>query len=145
VTDPRPLRTANELAAERTDLAGDRTKLAVTRTVIALDRTLMAWIRTATSLISFGFTIYKFFQSAQDSQLVAGAGRWLGPRGTGLVMIGLGVGGLTLALVEYHRQTRDLALKYPGYGPFRRSSSAAVATVLTGLGIVGFVMVLLRK
>ena len=31
--------------------------------MVALDRTLMAWVRTATSLISFGFTIYKFFSS----------------------------------------------------------------------------------
>jgi len=38
------------------------TKLAVDRTRLAYERTLMAWIRTATSLITFGFTIYKFFQ-----------------------------------------------------------------------------------
>ena len=30
------------------------------RTRLAYERTLMAWVRTATSLISFGFTIYKF-------------------------------------------------------------------------------------
>ena len=38
------------------------TKLAVDRTRLAYERTLMAWVRTATSLISFGFTIYKFFE-----------------------------------------------------------------------------------
>lgn len=38
------------------------TKLAFERTNLAHERTLMAWVRTATSLISFGFTIYKFFQ-----------------------------------------------------------------------------------
>ncbi len=38
------------------------TELALDRTYLAHDRTLMAWVRTATSLISFGFTIYKFFQ-----------------------------------------------------------------------------------
>ena len=38
------------------------TRLAVDRTRLAYERTLMAWVRTATSLISFGFTIYKFFQ-----------------------------------------------------------------------------------
>jgi putative membrane protein len=36
--------------------------LAVDRTWLAHERTLMAWVRTATSMISFGFTIYKFFQ-----------------------------------------------------------------------------------
>ena len=38
------------------------TDLAFERTVLAYERTLMAWIRTAISCISFGFTIYKFFQ-----------------------------------------------------------------------------------
>ena len=36
----------------------DATKLAVDRTRLAYERTLMAWVRTATSLISFGFTIF---------------------------------------------------------------------------------------
>ncbi|MBE5502510.1 Predicted membrane protein [Mycobacteroides abscessus subsp. massiliense] len=38
------------------------TRLAVERTRLALERTTMAWIRTSTSLIAFGFTIFKFFQ-----------------------------------------------------------------------------------
>src|SRR3989337_955177 len=38
------------------------TKLAYERTNLAHERTLMSWVRTATSLITFGFTIYKFFQ-----------------------------------------------------------------------------------
>lgn len=37
-------------------------KLAVGRTRMALERTLMAAIRTSVSMISFGFTIAKFFQ-----------------------------------------------------------------------------------
>ena len=42
------------------------TQLAVERTRLAYERTLMAWVRTATSLISFGFTIYKFFQFLRE-------------------------------------------------------------------------------
>ena len=38
------------------------TKLALDRTWLAHERTMLAWVRTAASLISFGFTIYKFFQ-----------------------------------------------------------------------------------
>ncbi len=37
------------------------TRLALDRTALAHERTLMAWVQTAVSLISFGFTIYKFF------------------------------------------------------------------------------------
>ena len=42
------------------------TRLAVDRTRLAYERTLMAWTRTATSLISFGFTIYKFFEYLRE-------------------------------------------------------------------------------
>jgi putative membrane protein len=34
-----------------------------TRTIMAADRTLMAWIRTSLSMLSFGFTIYKFLDA----------------------------------------------------------------------------------
>ena len=54
-------KTANELAMDRTDLA-------VERTVMGAGRTLMAWIRTALSMISFGFTIYKFLQAAAEGK-----------------------------------------------------------------------------
>ena len=77
-----PSRSSNELAGERTDLA-------FTRTVLALERTLMAWVRTAVSLISFGFTIYKFFQ---EFQRTSQSPHLASPRAVGLVMIGLGVG-----------------------------------------------------
>ena len=40
----------------------DSTQMALDRTWLAHERTLMAWVRTATSMISFGFTIYKFFE-----------------------------------------------------------------------------------
>ena len=41
--------------AETNTILADRTRL-------AYERTMMAWVRMGTSLISFGFTIYKFFQ-----------------------------------------------------------------------------------
>jgi len=40
--------------------------LALDRTRLAAERTLMAWVRTALSMISFGFTIYKFLQVLQQ-------------------------------------------------------------------------------
>jgi len=55
------------------------TKLAVDRTRASYERTMMSWIRTATSMITFGFSVYKFFQletpgSRPEHRLV-------GPRG----------------------------------------------------------------
>ena len=135
--DPRPAPSSNELADERTELA-------LARTIVALDRTLMAWIRTATSLISFGFTIYKFFQALLESQ-----GRHdthlIGPRGVALVLIGLGVGGLLGALIEYRRQRQHLRRTYARYGPIDRSVTQIVATVLSALGVLGFMLVVLRQ
>jgi putative membrane protein len=51
-------------SAQRLDTA---TELAFDRTRAAYERTMMAWIRTATSLITFGFTIYKFFQTKRQT------------------------------------------------------------------------------
>jgi putative membrane protein len=143
VTTP-PAKSSNELAQERTDLADERTSLAVTRTLVALDRTLMAWIRTATSLISFGFTIYKFFQALRQGEGPDTA-HLMTPRVIGLVMIALGVGGLILAIVEYRQQVAMLQRKFANYGPFHRSIASAVGTVIAGLGIVGFILVFLRQ
>jgi putative membrane protein len=46
----------------------DSTQLALDRTWLAHERTLMAWVRTATSMISCGFTIYKFFQFEEQAK-----------------------------------------------------------------------------
>ena len=42
--------------------ATGETSLSAERTRLLYERTMMSWIRTATTLITFGFTLYKFFQ-----------------------------------------------------------------------------------
>jgi putative membrane protein len=144
-----PSKTSNELAEERTALAhertalaGERNQLALARTFVALDRTLMAWIRTALSLISFGFTIYKVVQAIEERPHPA---RLLDARGVALVLIAIGVGGLTAALIEYRNQLRALHAQYKEYGPFRRTVAPVIATVIAGLGLIGFILVFLRQ
>ena len=44
--------------------------LALDRNKLAAERTLMAWVRTALSMISFGFTIYKFLQVIDEQSTV---------------------------------------------------------------------------
>jgi len=44
----------------------DSTQLGFERTRASFEQTLMSWIRTATSLITFGFSIYKFFEQLID-------------------------------------------------------------------------------
>lgn len=67
------------------------TILAVDRTRLAHDRTLMAWVRTSASLISFGFTIYKFFQYLHEQQGTQSRGGF-GPRQFGPHPVSLGGG-----------------------------------------------------
>lgn len=45
-------------------------KLAIGRTELAQERTLMATVRTSVSLISFGFTIAKFFQDLKSMKIL---------------------------------------------------------------------------
>jgi putative membrane protein len=117
------------------------TKLAVERTRLAHERTLMAWVRTATSLISFGFTVYKFFQYLRESQGAPTSGV-IGPREFGGLMIGIGMTALVLATVEHRRSMRALRAEYGALVPY--SLSTLVAGLIGTLGIILFLAVLFR-
>jgi len=116
------------------------TRLAVDRTALAHERTLMAWVRTATSLISFGFTIYKFFQFELKGQPPS-PGRLIGPRGFALFMIGIGLVALLLSTLEHRRSMRALRAEF---GNVPLSTAAVVAGLISLLGIVTFAIVVLR-
>ncbi len=98
------------------ELAEDRTNLAYERTVLANDRTLMAWIRTSTSLISFGFTIYKFFQEFRKSEEIVNHNTFFSSRDIGLVLIGFGFIGLFFALLQYRSDMNRIKVLYSKAG-----------------------------
>src|SRR5262245_32961337 len=79
------------------------TELSLDRTYLAHDRTLMAWVRTATSLISFGFTIYKFFQYLREQEDRKIAQSPFGPRYFALLMICIGLVSLLMATIQHWR------------------------------------------
>jgi len=139
--------TRTTFASQRTDLAVERTSEALVRTRLAYERTLMAAVRTATSLISFGFTIYKFFQYLRDGSGGAAAAeeRLLNPRAVALAMIGLGVGFLVLATVDHRRAMNELREVYRQYGAFPRSIAAILALVLSTVGLFGLVLVFFHQ
>ena len=100
----------------------------------------MAWVRTATSLISFGFTIYKFFQFDVARQPL-NASPFIGPRGFALLMITIGLVSLALSTVQHRRDMKALRDEF-GNVPY--STAAIVATLVAGLGLLALVVVLLR-
>ena len=99
--------------------APDQVTLALERTYLAHERTLMAWTRTATSLITFGFTLFKFFEYLHERG-EAGGQRALGARTFGLIMIGIGVFTLVLATVQHRLQMREQATIGPADAPDAR-------------------------
>jgi putative membrane protein len=82
------------------------TRLAVQRTRLAQERTLMAWIRTSTSSIAFGFTIFKFFEYVATD--VRRREPVVSPWIIGMIMILLGLTGLTLAWIQHRQEMKAL-------------------------------------
>jgi inner membrane protein YidH len=121
------------------------TRLAVDRTRLAHERTLMAWVRTAMSLISFGFTIYKFFQYMRENAPPVGHAQVIGPRGYALIMMGLGVGTLVFATIEHRRELRALYSGHLEYGRIERSPATVVAWVVSGLGLLMFLLAVFHQ
>ncbi len=113
------------------------TELALKRTLLAHERTLMAWIRTSASLISFGFTIYKFFEYFADTTSVNGSHHLIGPRHFGMGMIIVGVFALVLAIIDYDREMKELQADY---GPIQRSAVGKIAALVSLLGIGIFIL-----
>jgi putative membrane protein len=117
------------------------TQLALQRSFLATERTLMAWIRTSISMIGFGFTVAKLFQSlARSNVLVRGpAGRVWTAEGVGLVLISLGTFTLVVAIFDHRREMKLLdAAGLPG----RFSLTMSVASVLAILGVMALLSVL---
>lgn len=99
------IKSANELAEDRTNLAYERTAL-------ANDRTLMAWVRTATSLTSFGFTIYKFFSDIVKLDTELASHKLVKPVDVGIILISFGFLGLLFGLLQYHKDMKRLRESY---------------------------------
>lgn len=118
------------------------TNLAVARTRLAYERTLMAWVRTATSLISFGFTIYKFFQYLREQGGGGHSERIFGPREYALGMISIGLVALLFATLQHLRNMKTLRAKFP---PVAYSEAAALAALISVLGIVALLAVIFHQ
>ena len=116
----------------------DATKLAVERTRVAYERTMLAWVRTATSLITFGFGLAKFTEVAHTA---APQKFILDPQEFGLIMVSIGILSLTFAVIEHHRNIKNLGVAYEGR---QRSLAVSVAGLIALLGIAALLAMLHR-
>jgi putative membrane protein len=116
------------------------TQLALERTRAAYERTMMAWIRTATSLITFGFSIYKFFQLEVPRR--AEADHLIGPRQFALILVSIGLVSLLLATLEFRQNVRKLG---PQDADNPRSLAVIVAALLSGLGVIALLLMIFRQ
>ena len=114
--------------------------LALDRTRQAAERTLMAWVRTALSMISFGFTIYKFMQVLQEQSTVPIL-RPQAPRNFGLALIGIGTSALMIACVQHWKYIKRLRPDHP-YRPW--DLTFIVACLIAFLGLLIFVSIIFR-
>jgi putative membrane protein len=110
------------------------------RTRIAYENLMMSWIRTATSLITFGFSIYKFFQ--MDGQASSHTNRLIGAREFALALVVIGLAALALATVEYRQNIRIVKAQYP---KSPRSLSGFVAALISLLGIGALLAMIFRQ
>ena len=116
---------------------GTSERLALMRTILAADRSLMAWVRTALSLISFGFTIFKFLGS-DPSHLGL---RENTPRNAGLFLIAVGTVSLILGMIENWRTMTDLRTSY---GPIAWRIPMFTGAAIALLGILLFLAGIFR-
>jgi len=127
------------------DVSGDEGKvdratlLAEERTLVAADRTLMAWIRTSLSMISFGFTIYKFLEAFAEAERFHPV-RPNAPRNLGLALCAVGTVAMAAAIIQHIGFIKRLRL-LRSRSPWSLSVYVAIFITLVGLlTLVGMVM-----
>jgi putative membrane protein len=131
------------MISEHADQPMDATMMAVSRTVMAADRSLMAWVRTGLSMISFGFTIYKFLEYAREQPGASGKdlSGVSSPELVGIFMVSMGVVSLVFGIIENLQNVKLLTGQYS----FRRTRYALfMAVILTIFGLFLLLTILFR-
>ncbi len=130
-----------ELSEKATLPMDASTRFSFERTILSHERTLMAWVRTATSLITFGFAIYKFFELELGAPLRDRPHQLIGPREFAMLMITVGTFALLLATIQ-NWQSRKRLSKEAVKIPF--SLSTLVAGLMSALGLLAMVSAIFR-
>jgi putative membrane protein len=131
----------NQTEATSVESMDASTRNSYERTILSHDRTLMSWVRTATSLITFGFTIYKFFQLEQGTPLRPRTHQLIGAREFAMFMIAIGLFALVLAAIQnwqYRKYLRKQHMEIP------LSLTTLVAGLIAALGLLAMVSAIFR-
>ncbi len=129
--DPPQMPTVKDARVPPSDIG---TQLSIERTWLSHERTLMSWVRTATALISFGFTIYKFFEFEAGRSGVT-VHHLISPRQFAMVMIGTGLVALLLSTIDHHQTLKRLQGEAV---PRHFSVAGVVAALISVLGLLAF-------
>jgi putative membrane protein len=120
----------------------DNTAMALDRTWLAHERTLMAWVRTSTSMISFAFTIYKFFQFERPNVPNGALRGRFSPRDFAILMASIGVVALLLATIQHAAEMKQLKAQTPAR---RFSIAGAVAILISIFGLAVLISAIFRQ
>jgi len=135
----------DQVAGIATEQLPVTTRLAFERTRGGYQRTMMAWIRTGTSLITFGFAVYKFFQLEMAGTVAKSKGlidtSLVGPREFGMILIGIGLLSILLGAFEHRRDLGALRREYPD---MPQSGSQLIAVLMAIFGALALVAVIYR-
>lgn len=100
----------------------------------------MSWVRTATSLITFGFAIYKFFELELMGR--SQTDRLIGPREFALMLVSIGLVSLLMATIQHRLDRNELRALNP---EVPRSMPALLAGLIALLGIAALLAVIFRQ
>ena len=135
----------DQVAGIATEQLPVTTRLAFERTRGGYERTMMAWVRTGTSLITFGFAVYKFFQLEMAGTVAKSKGlidtSLVGPREFGMILIGIGLLSILLGAFEHRRDLGALRREYPD---MPQSGTQLVAVLMAIFGALALVAVIYR-
>ncbi|HKF21992.1 MAG TPA: DUF202 domain-containing protein [Candidatus Angelobacter sp.] len=107
------------------------TRLAFENAYLAHENTRMSWVRTALGMISFGFTIAKFFEVVREKQ--GAHATLLDPPTVGILMIIIGLVALALSSVQQGRAVKALRQQCPSLPRFSVAGSTAAAIWVLGI------------
>jgi putative membrane protein len=113
----------------------------VDRTRLAHERTLMAWVRTAISLITFGFSFYKFFQF-ERGDAPRRSNSLVSVSDFAMLLVAIGLLSLLMAALEHRRDLNALKAEF---GDVPMSLALVLAGVIFALGLLLLVAIMLRR